>query len=202
MRWSEVDQIVSDGHDIQNHGMSHAHLQSLTDEEIATEIGGCKEMLVRHGSTGDAYAIPFNKGDDNQRVVTAISKFHNYGKGDGGSPQPADCMSNCEIPNSDGTYNKDNRYTMVQWSHDSYGKGKTEQEVLARFKQAANQGETDFDGIVKIPIITYPQINAGGASPSESLFESEMQYLRNNGFRTIEMDDITYDPLAKKFKLR
>ena len=114
MTWQQVDQLVADGHDIQNHEMTHAHLQALTDEQIAAEVGGCREILVRHGSAGDAYAIPFNEVDDDQRVVTAISKIHDYGKGDGGSPQPADCEGNCEILNGDGTYNKDNKYTMVR----------------------------------------------------------------------------------------
>jgi peptidoglycan/xylan/chitin deacetylase (PgdA/CDA1 family) len=202
MRWPEVDQLVADGQDIQNHGMTHARLPALTDKQIEVEVGGCKDMVVRHGSTGAAYAIPFNEGNDDRRIVTAISKIHSYGKGDGGNPQPADCGGNCEILNDDGTYNKHNRYTMVQWSHDVYSKGRTEQEILDGFIQAVNSGIADSEGIVKIPIITYHRINEGGASPSTSLFESEMKYLRDNGFRAIGMDDITYDPVAKKFKLK
>ena len=202
MAWPEIDQLVADGHDIQNHGMTHAHLQRLTDDQIAQEVGGCKEMVVQHSSTGDAFAIPFNEGDDDQRVVTAISKFHSFGKGDGGSPQPADCGGNCELLNGDGTYNKDNRYTMMQWSHDTYSAGRTEQEILDGFKRAVSTGNVDSAGIVKIPIVTYHQINAGGASPSASLFASEMQYLRDNGFTALGMDDITYDAAAKKFRLK
>jgi hypothetical protein len=48
----------------------------------------------------------------------------------------------------------------------------------------------------------YHRINEGDTSPSASLFAAEMRYLRDNGFRTIGMDDITYDPQEKKFKLR
>ena len=203
MRWAEVEQLVAGGQDIQNHGMTHAHLPTLTDKQIEVEVGGCKEMVVRHGSSGDAYAIPFNEGNDEWRIVTAISKIHSYGKGDGGNPQPADCGGNCEILNDDGTYNKHNRYTMVQWSHDSYSSGRSEPEVLDGFMQAVSRGVADSSGgILNIPIITYHRINAGGASPSTSLFESEMKYLHDNGFRAIGMDDIAYDSVAKKFKLK
>ena len=201
MRWAEVEKLVADGQDIQNHGMTHARLPTLTDKQIEAEVGGCKEMVVRHGSSGDAYAIPFNEGNDEWRIVTAISKIHSYGKGDGGNPQLVDCGGNCEILNDDGTYNKHNRYTMVQWSHDSYSSGRSEPEVLDGFIQAVSRGVADSDGILKIPIITYHRINAGGTSPSTSLFESEMKYLHDNGFKTIGMDDITYDSVAKKFKL-
>ncbi len=74
--------------------------------------------------------------------------------------------------------------------------------MLDGFIQAVNRSVANSDVIVKIPIITYHRINAGGASPSTSLFESEMKYLHDNGFRTIGMDDIAYDPVAKKFKLK
>lgn len=203
MAWPEIDQLVADGHDIQSHGMTHAHLPALADDQLTQEVGGCKEMVMEHGSDGEAYAIPFNDGDDDQSVVAAISKFHKFGKGDGGSPQPADCGGNCEILNGDGTYNRDNRYTMMQWSHDTYSAGgRTEQEILAGFITAVNTGDVDSGGISKIPIITYHQIDAGGASPSASLFASEMKYLRDNGFITLGMDDIAYDPVAKKFRLK
>lgn len=202
MAWPEIEQLVADGHEIQSHGMTHAHLPALTDDQLVQEVGGCKETVMAHGSTGDAYAIPFNEGDDDQRVVTAISKFYKFGKGDGGSPQPADCGGNCEILNDDGTYNRDNRYTVMQWSHDTYSVNRTEQEILDGFIRAVNTGEVDSTGILKIPIITYHRINEGGTSPSVSLFASEMKYLHDNGFIALGMDDITYDPVAKKFRLK
>jgi hypothetical protein len=208
MRWTQVDELAAAGHDIQNHGMTHAHLPTLTDGQIVREISGCKGILMQHGSTGDAYAIPFDEGHDDPRVVGIISKIHSYGKGAPGIPQRADCGGNCEITNADnGTYNENNKYTMEQWSHDAYsrnsGSGRTEQEILDGFVKAVNTAEVDASGqIVKVPIITYHRINEGGTSPSTSLFAAEMKYLRDNGFRTIGMNDITYDAQAEKFKLR
>ncbi len=205
MNWKQVDQLASDGQDIQNHGMTHARLPTLTDEQVTTAVRDCKEMVMQHGSTGDAFAIPFNEGDEDPRIVGIISNFHAYGKGSGGTPQLADCGGNCEITNADGTYNKSNRYTMAQWSHDAYSRNgtMTRQQMLDGFVKTVNLGEVDADGgIVNIPIIMYHRINEGGTSPSASLFAEEMQYLRDKGFRTIGMDDITYDPQEKKFKLR
>jgi hypothetical protein len=203
MNWKQVDQLVSDGQDIQNHGMTHTRLPTLTDEQIDTQIRDCKEMVVQHGSTGDAFAIPFN--DEDSRIVGIISKIHAYGKGSGGAPQPADCGGNCETTNADGTYNKKNRYTMAQWSHDNFIRNgnMTEQQMLDGFAKTVNLGEVDADGgIVKMPIIVYHRINEGETSPSASLFAAEMQYLRDNGFRTIGMDDIIYDQQENKFRLR
>ena len=208
MNWKQIDQLVADGHDIQNHGMVHVRLPTLTDEQIATQVSDCKEMVMQHGSTGDAFAIPFNEGDESPRIVDIISNIHAYGKGSGGAPQPIDCGSSCEILNADGTYNKSNRYTMAHWSHDAYSSrngNMTEQQILLDgFIKTVNLGEVDADSgiIVKIPIIMYQRINEGETSPSASLFAAEMQYLRDNGFRTIGMDDIAYDQQEKKFRLR
>ena len=205
MNWKQVDQLASDGQDIQNHGMTHVHLPTLTNEQMVAQIRDCKDMVVQHGSTGDAFAIPFNDGDEDPGIIGTISNFHAYGKGSGGAPQPADCGGNCETTNADGTYNKNNRYTMEQWSHDAFirNDNMTERQLLDGFVQAVNLGEVDVDGaIAEIPIIMYHRINEGGTSPSAPLFASEMKYLRDKGFRTIGMDDITYDPQEKKFKLR
>lgn len=205
MNWKQVDQLISDGQDIQNHGMTHVHLPTLTGEQIATQIRGCKEMVVQHGSSGDAFAIPYNDGNEDPGIIDIISNFHAYGKGSGGAPQPMDCGGNCETSNADGTYNRNNRYTMEQWSHDSFIRNgnMTKQQLLDGFEKTVNLGEIDADGgILKIPIIMYHRIDEGGTSPSASLFAAEMQYLRDNGFRTIGMDDITYDSQEKKFLLR
>ena len=205
INWKQVDQLASDGHDIQSHGMTHVRLPTLTGEQVAAQIRTCKEMVMQHGSTGEAFAIPFNEGDEEPGIIDAISSNHAYGKGSGGAPQPADCGGNCEITNADGTYNKDNKYTMAQWSHDAYSKdgNMTNKMMLDGFVETVNLGEVDANGdIVEIPIIMFHRINEGGTSPPASLFAAEMKYLRDNGFRTIGMDDITYDPQQKKFRLR
>ena len=184
MGWNEIDQLQPQGHSIQNHGMTHEHLPAMTDTQINSEIGDCKNILVnRHGSSGIFYALPFNDGAANERVVTKISQHHSFGKGAGGAPQLANCEGNCEMRDADGTYNQKNRYTMAQWSHDTYSAGKTKGQILDGFKKAANGGNVDVYGnIIKMPIITYHKINEGGVSPSQSLFGSEMQYLHDNGF--------------------
>lgn len=203
MGWDQIDELVASGHDIQNHGLSHARLPMLSDAELAAEIGDCKETLMKHGSTGYAYAIPFNDGDDDERIITAISQFHSYGKGDGGAPQAANCgIDGCEISKPDGTFNKDSRYAMKQWSHDTYSEGRTEQEVLNGFIDAVNLGQVDENGnIVQISIITYHRINESVDGPSLDLFKAEMQYLAENGFTTLGMDDITYNVSTGRFEL-
>lgn len=83
---------------------------------------------------------------------------------------------------------------MRAWSHDTYSVGRTEAEIFEGFKAAVSKTEADFDGrIVKIPIITYYGINTGGVSPSQALFHQEMKYLKDNGYETITMGDLTYD---------
>lgn len=205
MRWSEIDQLVTEGHNIQNHGMSHKHLPTLSNKQLSKEIGDCKSIVMQHGSTGDVFAIPYNDGDDDQRVVTAISKFHNYGKGDGGAPQSANCnVDGCEIlKEDDGTFNKDSKYAMKQWSHDTYSQGRTEAQIFDGFIEAVNRGKVDSNGnLVQFTIITYHKVNEGAGSPSSTLFEAEMRYLLDNGFTSLGMDDIMHDPSSERFKLR
>lgn len=203
MRWSEVDQLVADGMDIQNHGMTHARLSLLNDTQIVKEVNDCRPIVMQHGSNGEAYALPFNDGYNNQRVVTALSPYTNYAKGSGGNPQLADCGGNCEILKADGTYNLYNRYIMRSWSHDTYSVGRTEAQIFDGFKAAVSKTDSDYDGrLVKVPIITYHEINKGGSFPSQALFEQEMKYLKDNGFQTITMGDITYDSVLGEFRLR
>lgn len=81
MRWSEIDQLVADGMDIQNHGMTHASPPLLNDTQIASEVGDCRPIVMQHGSNGEAYAIPFNDGRNEPRVITALSPYANFAKG-------------------------------------------------------------------------------------------------------------------------
>jgi peptidoglycan/xylan/chitin deacetylase (PgdA/CDA1 family) len=204
MNWDQIDDLVARGHDIQNHGMSHARHPTLTDEQLAIEIGDCKEKLMQHGSTGEAYAIPFNDGSNDERIVTVISQFHNYAKGGGGAPQLANCsVSGCEITKPDGRFNENSRYAMRQWSHDNFVRDKTEQQVMDGFINAVNLGQVDSNGgLVQISIITYHRINESAGGPSLELFEAEMKYLAENGFITLGMDDITYNKSTGRFELR
>ena len=183
--------------------MTHAHLPLLNDTQIAKEVNDCRQIVMQHGPNGDAYAIPFNDGYSNQRVVTALSTYATFAKGAGGTPQLADCGGKCEILNADGTYNLNNRYALKSWSHDTYSVGKTEAQIFDGFKAAVNKSESDYGNrIVKVPVITYHEINKGGVYPSQALFDQEMKYLKDNGFEAITMSDITYDTTTGEFVKR
>jgi hypothetical protein len=203
MSWDQIDDLVARGHDIQNHGMSHARLTELTNEQLATEIGDCKEQLLEHGSDGGAYAIAFNDGGDDERIVMVISQFHSFAKGAGGAPQRVDCgVNGCEINLPDGTFNEGSRYAIRQWSHDNFARDRTDQQILDGFIDAVNLGRVDSNGdIVQISIITYHRINESAGGPSLELFEAEMKYLAENGFTTLGMDDIVYNESTGRFEL-
>ena len=67
--------------------------------------------------------------------------------------------------------------------------------------KAVNTGQVDTQGnLVKVPIIVYHRVGEGGVSVSQSLLDREMKYLKNNGFTTLTMDDIEYNPTTNRFQ--
>lgn len=203
MTWDHVETLIEDGHSIQAHTMTHPHLPTLTDSQLDYQLKECKNILQDHDADVTTLGIPFNDGEDDERVVKAISKYYESAKGRGGVPFPINCGGNCKVYNTDGSFNVKSRYAMSQWSHDSYSQTHdTDNEIYQGFVQAVNTGQVDTQGnLVKVPIIVYHRVGEGGDSVSQSLLDREMKYLKNNGFTILTMDDIEYNPTTNRFQL-
>jgi peptidoglycan/xylan/chitin deacetylase (PgdA/CDA1 family) len=203
MTWNQVDTLIKGDHSIQAHTMTHPHLPTLSDSQLDYQLKQCKSILGQHGADVTTFAIPFDDGEDNERVVKAISKYYESAKGRGGAPFPVNCGGNCKVYNIDGSFNVKSRYAINQWSHDSYSEThNTENEIYQGFVNAVNTGQVDTQGnLVKVPIIVYHRVGEGGYSVSKSLLDREMKYLKDNGFTTLTMDDIEYNPTTNRFQL-
>jgi peptidoglycan/xylan/chitin deacetylase (PgdA/CDA1 family) len=204
MTWDHVETLLEDGHSIQAHTMTHPHLPTLTHSQLDYQLKQCKSILQDHDADVTTLGIPFNDGEDDERVVKAISKYYESAKGRGGVPFPVNCGRNCKVYNTDGSFNVKSRYAINQWSHDSYSQTHdTDNEIYEGFVKAVNTGQVDTQGnLVKVPIIVYHRVGEGGDSVSQSLLDREMKYLKNNGFTTLTMDDIEYNPTTNRFQLK
>lgn len=73
MRWPELREVVSQGHEVQSHGWSHAHLTQCTDSELSNELERSKRTLEdRLGVAVDALSFP--GGRWNARVLAACAR--------------------------------------------------------------------------------------------------------------------------------
>ena len=194
MSWSQIDALKEQGHSIQDHTMTHPHLPDLSNSKLEYEVSECKAMIKEKlGFTPSHMAIPFNDGEDDPRVVSMISKYHKFAKGDNtAGVWELDCGTSCETT-VDGDFNPDSRYAIAQFSHDYYLDKHGESETFNKFVSLVDSEKFDSNGnVISVPIITYHKIGGSGGVP-EDMFEKEMKYLRDNGSWTPTMDDLKYD---------
>jgi peptidoglycan/xylan/chitin deacetylase (PgdA/CDA1 family) len=128
--------------------------------------------------------------------------------------------TDCRPYFSDGSPTPANRYAMKEWSHDRghdkiyeskylgedpHGE-KVNEAVLKQFIKII-ESQTKFnnkDGQINaIPIIGYHKIDIGkDYYTSPELFEQEMEYLYENGFKVITLADLGYDEKKERFYIK
>jgi peptidoglycan/xylan/chitin deacetylase (PgdA/CDA1 family) len=132
-------------------------------------------------------------------------------------------QTDCRTHFSDGTLTPSNRYSINSWAHKHIDEGCSANSsdngnigTCARFRHeynnsqmfekfitaVNNQSNYNNDGIVRtIPIIvyhtivTYPDLSDSNRpiDTTLNLFDAEMKYLYDNGFKVITMSDLGYD---------
>ncbi len=143
-----------------------------------------------------------------------------------------DEQTDCRMHFSDGTLTPSNRYSINSWAHKHIDEGCSANTLdngtigsCARFRYkydnaqmfdkfitaVNNQSNYNKDGMVRaIPIIVYHTlVNYHDLSDSNrpidttvNLFDSEMRYLYNNGFKVITMSDIGYDENSQSLYIK
>jgi peptidoglycan/xylan/chitin deacetylase (PgdA/CDA1 family) len=133
-------------------------------------------------------------------------------------PTDDSSQSDCGTYNDDGELQSENRYSINSWSHNhiegpwSYDTQScmdntcsfyNNDQMFERFVSAVNrQDEYNNDGTIRaIPIIVYHSFTplsdvSDSKDPVETslnLFEREMKYLHDNGFKVLTMADLGYD---------
>lgn len=200
LSWSQIEALKEQGHSIQDHTMTHPHLPDLSNSKLEYEVSECKAMIKEKlGFTPSHIAIPFNDGEDDPRVVSMISKYHKFAKGDNtAGVWELDCGTSCETT-VDGDFNPDSRYAIAQFSHDYYLDQNGQTNTYNKFVSLVDSGKVDSNGNVQsVPIVTYHKIGGSGGVP-EDMFEKEMKHLSENGSSILTMDDVKYDSSDHEF---
>ncbi len=96
-----------------------------------------------------------------------------------------------------------NRYSIMGWSHDADRRDNSysDSQMLDRFIEVVNsQSAYNTDGKINaLPIIIWHRIDNSGVGDPEQyattidLFEKEIKYLHDNGFKVLTMADLGYD---------
>ena len=155
---------------------------------------------------------------------SALAFLHCDGNDDG--------QTDCSTSFSDGTLTPSNRYSINSWAHKHIDEGCSDNssdngdtgncksfryeydndQMFEKFTTAVNsQFSYNKDGIVRaIPIIIYHTlVNYPDLSDSNrpidttvNLFDAEMRYLYDNGYKVITMSDLGYDENTKSLYIK
>jgi peptidoglycan/xylan/chitin deacetylase (PgdA/CDA1 family) len=213
MTWQDISQLYREGHDIESHSMTHKRLNKLSEDALDYEVGQSKQCIYNHiGVMPTIFSPPHNLGWNNATVINAIAKYYDLSIGgfvtgpmflrcDGWKLQGQDQQqqTDCKTYSDNGTLNHANRYDIKERTHNAldtrYSHNDT--QIFEKFVQLVD-GQTNYNknGIIDaVPIIGYHDIdnNRTITSTDVSLFDSEMKYLHDNGFKVLTMSDLGYD---------
>ena len=198
MNWNELQELQKQGHDIESHSMSHAHLTEIPAYRMDIEIGVSKQCLVSRGFNVTSFAYPFAVGSQNKSIVDTVAKYYSLGRSADAPLMFLDCNgwdnSDDEIENdisltlvssgnkyddagcreysNNGSLNAVNRYSIMGWTHDSERRYKqyNDSQMLERFIEVVEgQSKYNYDEkISAIPIIIWHNIEDNNTTDSHT----------------------------------
>jgi peptidoglycan/xylan/chitin deacetylase (PgdA/CDA1 family) len=207
MDWNEIKTLQKEGHDIGSHSMNHVRLEKLSKKNVEYEVGQSKRCLQDHDINAKSFAYPFDSGTDDKTVINIVAKYYEIGRTASDAlaflrcdnpkirPTQTDCRT---YTDKDGlTYA--NRYTVRAWSQDA-----TRIEDSASDNMMADKFIRIVDSQIKynnagtikaIPIIIYHRVGDKGNlyNTDIKLFNAQMKYLHDNGYKVLTMADLAYD---------
>jgi peptidoglycan/xylan/chitin deacetylase (PgdA/CDA1 family) len=215
LTWEDITALSNEGHDIESHTMNHADLSKTSEEETEFEVGDSKQCLLDHGiNNTTSLAYPFNGGSDEASVIDIVAKYYDIARTARSAPEPImflhcdgfkeeSSQTDCRTYSSDGELTFANRYSIIGWSHDAdrFKYSYDDSGMFNRFVEVVNSPSIYNTGgtINAIPIVIWHRIDNSGEGDPEvyattiDLFEQEIKYLHDNGFKVLTMADIGYD---------
>src|SRR6188472_3322883 len=199
MNWQQITQLQNDGMDVESHSMNHKDLTTIPVADLDYEIGQSIQCLLGHGINGNGtgigvFAYPGHRGPDNPMIVNTVAKYYNMARS-GDMP-----LQFLNIPA--------NRYalaginvaleTQIDKKTKSYNDFQTSLEKFITLVNSQNKYNKNGE-INAIPIIAYHKIdynhsdNPGVSSTSPDLFDAEMKYMHDNGFKVLTMTNLRYN---------
>jgi peptidoglycan/xylan/chitin deacetylase (PgdA/CDA1 family) len=211
LSWEDIAALYNDGNDIGSHTMNHVDLSKTSKKETQYEIGESKQCFLDHGINTTSFAYPFNGGSDKAAVIDTVAKYYDIARTANDPLMYLHCntlkdqssQTDCRTYSDDGTLNFVNRYSIMGWSHDAdrYKYSYDDSGMFDRFVEVVNSPSRYNTGgtINAIPIVIWHRIdNSGEGDPkvyatTPDLFEKEIKYLHDNGFKVLTMADLGYD---------
>ena len=211
LSWKDITALYNEGHNIGSHTMNHKDLSKLSKRMVNFEVGESKQCLLDHGINTSTFAYPFNAGSDEASVVNTVAKYYDIAR-TGTDPlmylhcdgfKEESSQTDCRTFSEDGKLTFVNRYSIIGWSHDNDRKENSysDSEMFNRFVEVVNSASMYNTGstINAIPIVIWHKIDNSGEDDPEAyattidLFEKEIKYLHDNGFKVLTMADLGYD---------
>ena len=217
MNWNNIQILEEEGHEIGSHSMNHKRLSKLSEEEMKYEIIQSKICLQENGFNVTSFSFPYNDGDNNKNILKIIADNYYIARTASEPLMLFQCRSENIEDNDDdkdenqchhqySTENNENelqsdfkRYTLTGLSHEAYKKsgGYSDEEMFEQFIEIV-ESQTKYNtenSINAIPILIYHSVDYSGDdySINPDLFEKEMEYLFENGYKIFQMKDIVYN---------
>lgn len=218
MNWNNIQILEEEGHEIGSHSMNHKRLSKLSEEEMKYEIIQSKRCLQENGFNVTSFSFPYNDGDNNKNILKIIAdnyyiartaseplmlfqcRSENVEEDDDDDKYENQCHHQYSTENNENELQSDfKRYTLTGLSHEAYKKsgGYTDEEMFEQFIEIV-EGQTKYNtenSINAIPILIYHSVDYSGDdySINPDLFEKEMEYLFENGYKIFQMKDIVYN---------
>lgn len=217
MNWNNIQILEEEGHEIGSHSMNHKRLSKLSEEEMKYEIIQSKRCLQENGVNVTSFSFPYNDGDNNKNILKIIADNYYIARTASEPLMLFQCRSENEDDDDDDKYenqchhqysteNNENelqsdfkRYTLTGLSHEAYKKsgGYSDEEMFEQFIEIV-ESQTKYNtenSINAIPILIYHSVDYSGDdySINPDLFDKEMEYLFENGYKIFQMKDIVYN---------
>jgi biotin operon repressor len=212
LTWQDISALQKDGHDIESKTMSHRMMTHLSPSDLNHEIAGSKKCLADHGINATAFATTHGIGRDNGTLIDEIGRYYDLAVNGFGKLMPLHCtgygdymidysnQTNCRTYFSNGTLTFVNRYSLREWSHNdidqanSHSDSKTF-EVFVHEVNIQDKYNKVNGPILAVPIVAYHRIDNEKTPDSTdvTLFDREMKYLHDNGFKVLTVNDLGYD---------
>ena len=210
LSWDDISALQKDGEDIESKGMTPVDLNHVSSKDLDFETADSKQCFESHGiNSPNIFAAKYGNVWNNRTVIDAMSKYYGFADNGIASLMYLDCdgyknksptQTDCRTYTDNGELTYANRYSIREWSHNARDKGyqHNDQAIFLLFIEEVNSGIAfnDKKGMLDaIPIIDYHSIDdkKDPFSTNVSLFEAEMKYLYDNGFKVIPMSDLGYD---------
>jgi Polysaccharide deacetylase len=221
MNWQDIATLQQDRMDVESHTMDHKPLDTLSTNALIFEIAGSKQCLANHGIDSSIFAYPFNLGSNKPSVVNLVAKYYNFARTGTYPLMSLNCsgfanikpqQTDCRTYLPDGKLTFANRYDIRSDSffHISSGHNYGPSEMFQKFIQQVNSQVLYNNGKINaIPILTYHDLtynmqdyNKAATTITVQLFDQEMRYLHDNGFKVLLLNQFGFNPTNNVFYLK